>query len=321
MSIRKAVTESLGGARWLLEALPVTNRVAMLELIKKKKNEIIIGRTVPLDIFLTIRTSDVIQTIENGELLVHTKLFRYANGTVVIQEIPTFVHDTVGYEFGHVLMATTEPVFGFQDRLIPHGTGTTHNAAGMGGEADGAFTTRRRPTVPGGCDGKGNAWPNLVFETAYSQPFAQAESKILTYWLPAGVQIVVLFLIGQQEYVDNRVGNLVPGTLRSQQVYVYYPIQYAQAGVVYTWFGLGGVVLGNGVAQPVNALYCRTNSLDFGYVDGAGNFNAVVPAIGVHFITLPIAALLHGAPGGVAGFPPTILIDLFRITDSLTRTE
>lgn len=43
--------------------------------------------------------------------------------------------------------------------------------------------------------------------------FEQVENKVLTYWLPSGVDIGVIFDIGQEEFQGN------PGTFRSIQVW------------------------------------------------------------------------------------------------------
>lgn len=64
-----------------------------------------------------------------------------------------------------------------------------HNAAGMGGEPDEQFTSQRVPRVLPGCDGRVSLAhfclivlsvyiPNLIVETAYSQSFAGAQTKI-----------------------------------------------------------------------------------------------------------------------------------------------
>lgn len=57
--------------------------------------------------------------------------------------------------------------------------------------------------------------------------------------------------------------------------------------------------------------------MDFGYVIADGEHNVPAPAIGVHTITIPSAALFYGRPPGGVVLPPSFVFDLFSITDLL----
>jgi hypothetical protein len=55
----------------------------------------VVGRFVPLEIFLALRTDDVQHVIADAEVLTYCRLTRTKLGTVFIHEIPSDIHDIV----------------------------------------------------------------------------------------------------------------------------------------------------------------------------------------------------------------------------------
>eukprot|EP00026_Physarum_polycephalum_P009239 Phypoly_transcript_09354.p1 GENE.Phypoly_transcript_09354~~Phypoly_transcript_09354.p1 ORF type:complete len:313 (+),score=30.00 Phypoly_transcript_09354:164-1102(+) len=302
-----AIQESLEGPGWIFHKFPVNDHKAMVDLITKR-GMIMIGKEIPLPEFLKLHEG--IPT-DGPEWLAVSKLFRSKSGNVFLLELPLHIHHVVRDEFIYRLRSATDGVAG-PDRLNGGGSGTTWNSQGEAGESDAGFVTLRRPAGDnGGCDGRGNPWPNLILEVAVSQTFAQVESKILSFWLPSGVKIAVLIKIDTDEYLGN------PGMFRRMRAAVYYRAQHCLANTSYAWFSSDGAQVDHGLVRPNGVTYCRTDPLDFGFVVAGGVPNIPAPGIGVHEIVLPSTPLFFGRPAGGPNLPDNFVLDLFSIAQSL----